>query len=398
MRTDEETWLRQQMQLETPPPMAPLDSREVLSRGRTRRRRQRIVTATPVVGAAAVLLGTTLWATQLLPGAVQDALPAAPGTAAECPELATGEGAGADGSAGTVLTSDIAHLAVLDWRAMDGTQVWVIRTPAGCLIPGASGAGGEAASGIGVSVVTQAPQGPRVLHGSRDPGEDVRTWGGTLLEVPGQDVVVATVPAATQRVALPGGQPVADLMPVLDEHDQVVAQMARLSYPEEGAPSALLWDVGNGDWALSWTSADVVAAPLQDEWGSEPAPAPSLDLPTWSAWPQLARTQDDGRWWVWMGDADVVGPIDAPDGPWAIHLADDERGDAFIGWVPTGTEQLLIDGHSWDLLAMKQTVGSDLTGLTPFARDVYQPAQHVVAVDEHEDHTPVQLIEAPPAD
>lgn len=394
MRTDEEAWLREQLQLDAPPPMAPLDGREVLRRGRTRRRRQRIATTTPLAGAAALLLGTSLWAAELLPGAVQGALPAVPGNSAACPELAAGSGPSADGGAGTVVTSDVAHLAVMDWRATDGTQVWVIRTPVGCLVPGEQDGGDETAGGVGLSVLTQAPEGPLVLHGSRDPGEDVRRWGASLLQVPGQDVVVATVPAAAERVALSGGEPVEQFMPILDEQDEVVAKVARLSYTGDNDPAALLWQVGDA-WSLSWTSADVVAGPLPEEWGSEPAPSPSVDLPTWSAWPQLARTEDDGRWWAWMGGSDVLGPVDAPEGPWAMHLTDDELGDTFIGWVPEGTEQLVIDGERWDLLAMEQTIGVTLERLTPFARNVYQPAQRVVAVGQDGEQSPIQLIEAP---
>lgn len=388
MSTDDETWLREQLQLDAPPPMAPLDGQKALSRGRSRRRRHRIAATSPLA-AAALVLGTSLWAGDLLPGAVQDALPAAPSSSGECPELAAGSGSVADGEGATVVTSDVAHLAVLDWRATDGTQVWVIRTPVGCL------AAGEQTGGVGLSVLTQAPEGPLVLHGSRDPVEDVRRWGASLLEVPGQDVVVATVPPSAEAVALSGGEPVGQLVPVLDEQDQVVAKVARLSHAEDAEPAALLWQDGD-DWSLTWASADVVAVPLPQEWGSEPPPSPSVDLPSWSSWPQLARTEGDGRWWIWAGGGDVIGPIDAPEGPWAIHLPDDELGDAFVGWVPEDTEQLLIDGESWDLLAMEQTIGVTMDGLTPFARDVYQPADEAVAVGQDGERTRLRLLEAPP--
>lgn len=91
MRTDEETWLREQLQLDAPPPMRPLDGRMVLHQGRSRRRRQRIATTTPLAAAGALVLGTSLWAAQLLPDSVQEALPAAPSSTAPCPDIAPGE-------------------------------------------------------------------------------------------------------------------------------------------------------------------------------------------------------------------------------------------------------------------------------------------------------------------
>lgn len=390
MRTDEETWLREQLQLDAPPPMRPLDGRMVLHQGRSRRRRQRIATTTPLAAAGALVLGTSLWAAQLLPDSVQEALPAAPSSTAPCPDIAPGEGSLADGSAGTQVTSEVGHLAVLDWVAQDGTKVLVIRTADGCLVPDEQGEGQS--SGVGLSVLTQAPGGPLLLHGSRDAGEDVARWGASILEVPGQDVVVGIVPPAAQRVALSGGEPGQQLTPVLDDQDQVVAQVARLPY--EHAPAAVLWQIDD-TWSLSWTAADVVAQPLPNEWSSPPLPSAVTDPPEWAAWPQLARTEEDGRWWIWVGDGNVLGPIEAPEGAWAIHLTDDKLGDAFLGWVPSGTKQLLIDGDPWEVLAMEQTIGEPLAGLTPFARDVYQPAQQVVAIDQNGEQTTIQIIEAP---
>src|SRR5690606_30007211 len=183
MRTDEETWLREQLQLDAPPPMRPLDGRMVVHQGRSRRRRQRIAATTPLAAAGALVLGTSLWAAQLLPDSVQEALPAAPSSTAPCPDIAPGEGSLADGSAGTQVTSEVGHLAVLDWVAQDGTKVLVIRTADGCLVPDEQGEGQS--SGVGLSVLTQAPGGPLLLHGSRDPGEDVARWGASILQVPG---------------------------------------------------------------------------------------------------------------------------------------------------------------------------------------------------------------------
>lgn len=393
MRTDEETWLREQLQLDAPPPMQPLDGHVVLHQGRSRRRRQRIATTTPLAAAGALVLGTSLWAAQLLPDSVQEALPAAPGSAAPCPDIAPGEGSLADGSAGTQVTSEVEHLAVLDWVAQDGTKIFVIRTTDGCLVPEEHGEG--APSGVGLSVLTQAPGGPLLLHGSRDAGEDVARWGASILEVPGQDVVVGIVPTASQRVALSGGEPVQQLTPVPDGQDRLVAQVARLPFEQE--PAAVLWQIDDS-WSLSWTSADVVVQPLPQEWGSEPLPSTVTDPPDWAAWPQLARTEDDGRWWIWVGDRKVLGPIEAPEGAWAIHLTDDKLGDAFVGWVPAETKQLLIDGDPWEVLAMEQTIGEPLATLRPFARDVYQPAQQVVAIDQNGERTTIQIIEAPLSD
>lgn len=390
MRTDEETWLREQLELDAPPPMGPLDGRTVLHQGRRRRRRQRIATTIPLVAAGALVLGTSLWAAQLLPNAVQEALPAAPGSTAPCPQIAPGEGSLADGSAGAQVTSEIGHLAVLDWVAQDGTKVWVIRTAVGCLVPDEQRDGES--SGVGLSVLTQAPGGPLLLHGSRDAGEDVARWGASLLQVPGQDVMVGIVPPAAQQVALSGGEPGQQLTPVLDEQDRVVAQVARLPYKHD--PAAVLWQTDD-TWSLSWTSADVVAHPLAHEWSSEPHPSTVTDPPDWAAWPQLARTEGDGRWWIWVGDGTVLGPIEAPEGAWAIHLANDKLGDAFLGWVPAGTEQLLIDGDPWEVLAMEQTIGEPLDRLMPFARDVYQPARQVVAVDQNGEQTTIEIIETP---
>ena len=129
MRTDEEAWLREQLRLDAPPPMTPLDGMETLSRGRSRRRRHRIATATPLAVVGVAVLGTALWAGQLLPDAVQDALPAVSGVSEQCPDLAPIETSStSDGGAGFQVTSDVAHLTVLDWVAADGTSVLVIRT------------------------------------------------------------------------------------------------------------------------------------------------------------------------------------------------------------------------------------------------------------------------------
>ena len=50
MLTDD---LREQLQLDAPPPMRPLDGRMVLHQGRSLRRRQRIATTTPLAAAGA---------------------------------------------------------------------------------------------------------------------------------------------------------------------------------------------------------------------------------------------------------------------------------------------------------------------------------------------------------
>lgn len=102
------------------------------------------------------------------------------------------------------------------------------------------------------------------------------------------------------------------------------------------------------------------------------------------------------EWWLWLGDDVVLGPVEAPEGAWAIHLADDELGDAFVGWVPEQTERLIIDGEPWDLLAMEQTLGEPVAGLKPFVRDVYQPADEIFALLEDGELVQIQLIEAPP--
>lgn len=392
MRTEEEAWLREQLRIDTPPPMTPLDGREVLHQGRSRRRRRQIATRTPLAVAGALVLGTSLWATQLLPDSVQEALPAAPGSAALCPDIASGQGSLADGSAGTPVTSAVEHLAVLDWGAPDGTQVLVIRTTDGCLVP--DGQENGEGSGVGLSVLTQAPGGPLMLHGSRDAGEDVARWGASVLEVPGQDVAVGIVPPAAEQVTLPQGEPVQELTPILDDQGQVVAQVASLAYAQD--PQAVLWQVAD-TWSLSWLSADVVAQPLPGRWRSEAQPSPVTDPPDWEVWPQIART-DGGLWWAWVGGGEVFGPVEAPEGPWAMHLTDDELGDAFLGWAPTGTTHLLVDGESWDVLDMEQTLGEPVTGLTPFVRDVYQPAQEVVAIDQNGEPTTIRVVDVPRSD
>src|SRR5690606_9673088 len=114
----------------------------------------------------------------------------------------------------------------------------------GCLVPDEQAEGEP--SGVGLSVLTQAPGGPLLLHGSRDPGEDVARWGASILEVPGQDVVVGIVPPAAQRVALSGRAPGQQLTPVLDGQDRVVAQVARLPFEQE--PAAVLWQI-NDTWS-----------------------------------------------------------------------------------------------------------------------------------------------------
>lgn len=149
----------------------------------------------------------------------------------------------------------------------------------------------------GLSLLTQAPGWPLVLDWSTDPGHDLRPWGASVLEVPGQADVVAIVPEAAQRVTFAGGEPVERLTPVLDDQDQVLAQVARVSPGEDENPPALLWRTGD-DWSLRWH------------------------------WPDV-----------------VLGPVEAPAGAWAMHLTDDERGDAFVGWVPEQTEKLVINGE-----------------------------------------------------
>lgn len=394
MRTDEEAWLREQLRLDAPPPMTPLDGMETLSRGRSRRRRHRIATATPLAVAGVAVLGTALWAGQLLPDAVQDALPAVSGVSEQCPDLAPiGTSPTTDGGAGTQVTSDVAPLTVLDWETADGTKVVVIRTLNGCLVP-AERQGDALASGVGLSMLSQVPGGPLVLHGSRDPGEGVRRWGASLLEVPGQAEAVAILPDTAQRVTFAGGEPVDRLTPVLGAQDQVLAQVARVSHGEDEDPPALLWHTGD-EWSLLWSWVDIIAEPDTQEWGSASLPAPTAELPSSSEWPQLARTESEGQWWIWLGDDVVLGPVAAPEGAWAIHLTDDERGDAFVGWVPEQTDKLIINGEPWDLLAMEHTIGEPMAGLKPFVRDVYQSADEILALQEDGGYVDIPLIGAP---
>ncbi|WP_299521191.1 hypothetical protein [uncultured Serinicoccus sp.] len=392
MRTDDETWLHEHLQRDAPPPMKPLDGQVLLHQGRTRRRHQRIATAGPLAAIGGLVLAASLWAAQLLPGPLQEALPAAPTSITQCPDIAPGEGTTADGSAVTQVTSDVEHQAILDWVRQDGTRVMVIRTTEGCLVPDE---GEGQSSGVGLSVLTQAPDGPLMLHGSRDAGEDVARWGASVLEVPGQDVVVSIVPPGSQRVALPGGETSRELTPVTDAQGQVIAQVARLPYERD--PVAVLWETDDA-WSLSWTSADVVTQPQPQEGTHKPAPSTETDSPDSDTWPQLARSQDDGRWWAWVGRDTVIGPIESPDGAWALHLTDDELGDAFLGWVPEETTQLLIDGDPWEPLAMEQTIGEPFANLMPFARDVYQPAEELVSIEQDGKRTTIPIIEAPAID
>lgn len=396
MKTDESTWLQEQFEKDAPA-ILPLEGREVLARGRRRRRTRRIVTGAPAAGAAALALGAGLWAGGLLPEPVQEVLPAAPNATSMCPELAPDSGSSTGDGATTEVLSDVTHLGVLDWRATDGTHVLVIRVPTGCVTP--SGEAVATAHPSGISVLSQAPGGPVLLHRAQDHGEDADRGGAAMLEVPGQDSVVAVVPPTADQVVLTGQDPADDLVSVVDEDGRAVAKVARMQ-PRTERAHGLLWNNrGESDWAMIWSGADVVTVPVPEEWGSLPSSSATPDSPSSTRYPQLARDETDGRWWLWMGgSSEVLGPVDAPQGPWAAHLRDEDLGDAFVGWVPEGTEQLHIDGGNWDLLAMEQTVGTPLEGLTPFARDVYAPAEDLSAVGSDGDLRPIPLIELPTTD
>ncbi|GAA1158992.1 hypothetical protein [Ornithinicoccus hortensis] len=392
MTSDEESWLHDQLLLDPPPPMAPLDGQAALGRARRHRRRRRVTTAAGCAAAGVLVAGTTFWAAGLLPDTLQDALPAAPGTTAACPEFIAGGDDPAGPGSRTGVASSVTDLALLDWVAEDGVHVWVIRTTDGCLVPSGPDAGGPSASGVGVSVLTQEPGGPVVLHGSRDPGEDVRTWGAQLLPIPGQASAIAIVPADADLAVLPGGDPVEDLTPVRDEDGTVLAAVARSPYPDDQPPAAVLWRAGE-IWSLQWVSADVVVTPVA-EGGADPGGRAGSGTPTptpaWSSPPQLVRAEGGGGWWAWTGTSVVAsGPRETPEGPWAIQLPD-EGGDVVIGWLPEGTEEIAVDGRPRTLLPVTQTAGLPLDGLRPFMTD--GPAQRIEALGSDGARTEVPIL------